>query len=132
MTNETKKTNRSLKSVTSVISGLILIVAVCLALFDGLFFEKYKGKQIRGNMGVAYGEITKVLRGGSKGGVLKAYFRYSVDTSFYNSSQLVSSRRVLGHRFPVVYSRKEPTNCRILIEPDDFKEFGLAFPDSLR
>ena len=115
----------------TLISSFI-VMGVLFGILNVFVFEKQDAREIKENLGITYGEVTKVLRGGYKGGVLTAYFRYTVDNVSYEFSRPVSSRKVWGNRFPVVYSKINPVISRILIEADDFKEFDLAFPDSLR
>ena len=39
--------------------------------------------------------------------------------------------KLIGKSFPLIYSSKDPHDNSLLITPDDFKRFNLAFPDSL-
>lgn len=39
---------------------------------------------------------------------------------------------LVNKKFPVIYKCDEPDFSKILIEPDDFKEFGYKYPDSLK
>ncbi|MCU0354154.1 MAG: hypothetical protein MUD08_10520 [Cytophagales bacterium] len=47
-------------------------------------------------------------------------------------AESLPSRQFFGHRFPVVYYRQDPSVARVLIHPDEFREFGFVFPDSLQ
>ncbi|MEO7045303.1 MAG: hypothetical protein ABI091_08315 [Ferruginibacter sp.] len=37
----------------------------------------------------------------------------------------------IGKTFPVIFSPNNPSNAKILIFPNDFKEYNYSFPDSL-
>ncbi len=131
MTLKIKK-NWTFKLIANKFINILIIAAILAAVLNVFFFEKQDKKQIKENLGITSGEVIKVLRGGYRGGVLTADFTYSIDSVFYESSRSVSGRWVLGHRFPVVYSKKNSSINRMLIEVDEFEGFNLAFPDSLQ
>lgn len=42
------------------------------------------------------------------------------------------SRLILAKTFPVIYSKTSPDYNKMLILPEDYKDFNVAYPDSLR
>jgi hypothetical protein len=71
-----------------------------------------------------------------KNGLLGYYFFIANDDETHGGSKKGERLRRLGvdifkNSFPVIYNSKEPTKSEILVFPDDFSDFGLAYPDSL-
>lgn len=52
---------------------------------------------------------------------------YSVNLNLYNRFGVFENKR-----FPVVYEKDNPSNGKMLIFRQDFPQYGIAFPDSLR
>jgi len=63
-------------------------------------------------------------------------YTYKIDSVLYvgESMHLVKGKYLddyMYKNFPVVYSTKEPRKSILLVTPDDFKRWGMRFPDSL-
>jgi hypothetical protein len=74
---------------------------------------------------------------GAKGGARLLNYEFIIDNKTYNGSKSyygLSQRNnyLLNKYFPVIYSSKDPNVNRLLIIENEFKEFGLIQPDSLK
>lgn len=64
-------------------------------------------------------------------------FQYIINqkqyTGEYKSSKFSTAiyDEIKGKFLPIVYSRIDPKNCRLLLSRDDFERFNLPYPDSL-
>jgi hypothetical protein len=59
-------------------------------------------------------------------------FNNNSTISYGNASILVGWQRLIGKKFPVIYDTTNPENNHMLIFPDDFNDWNLPFPDSLK
>lgn len=62
---------------------------------------------------------------------------FEVDGEIFNCKMAKRIRfsqadTLVGMHFPIAYEKGNPENSEIIITPEDFKEFKLPFPDSLR
>ena len=57
------------------------------------------------------------------------YSKSSSSSSFVTYAKI--GKKVLNKSFPVIYNKSLPQYNKILIIPDDFKEYNIPFPDSL-
>ncbi|MDF2435720.1 MAG: hypothetical protein K0Q95_96 [Bacteroidota bacterium] len=65
------------------------------------------------------------------------YYEYSVDGKSYKHCQKYhgwnkEDNFFMHYTFPVVYSNEDPDLSRLLIIEEEFKNFGLTQPDSLK
>lgn len=61
-------------------------------------------------------------------------YRYNVSNQILHNSEFtyIDRNRLLGHTFPVAYSRKDSSISMLLLENADFEAIGLLYPDSLK
>lgn len=72
--------------------------------------------------------------------MVRIAYRYTVNNSTYKSTTIYSEKKLsrenwgalINKSFPVVYHRKMKFLSVMLISPEDFQEFGVPFPDSLK
>jgi len=63
-------------------------------------------------------------------------YQTTIETTFYSDHRGCGqcfnlAPQLFTHPFPVIYNKNDKSLHRILIVPDDFKEFGIPYPDSL-
>ncbi len=110
-----------------------ITVFIIISFFMGLFvFVHYMDERVRQNGILLNATSTEWVTRVNMGMHLKYEF-------FYNGKKKVDeqgiknvrgSREFIGKYFPVMYDPKFGTS-QLLVEPDDFKEFNLPYPDSL-
>jgi len=110
-----------------------LAVFLGLGLIYGLFSWYHNSKEKRAlvrSKAFGVGTIYRVLVMKSRGTV--AYYDFKVgdgegtDARYEQLGSLIYKRS-----FPVIYDSLDPSNCQILVFPDNFAKYGLPFPDSL-
>jgi hypothetical protein len=111
------------------ISFFVLLIVVLL------IFRTIRKQEINSNRGITTGRITSVQY--VKLGDYTLNYSYDVGDKFFenkSSGTQVNKYNVkhfLWKEFPVIYSKRKPKVSAILILPEDFKMWDIAFPDSL-
>lgn len=85
------------------------------------------------------GVVYNIRRTG-RANMVRIAYRYTVNNSTYKSTTIYSEKKLsrenwgalINKSFPVVYHRKMKFLSVMLISPEDFQEFGVPFPDSLK
>jgi hypothetical protein len=123
--SNSKKTILNISIPVVVLGGILLIGKVRQSAFIG---------KIQGNPVFAKGIIQRVEYKNKHGYVVTYSFpindRFMIATVSGDKYQPVRTY-IIGKSFPVIYSAKEPEYNSMLILPDDFKRYNVAFPDSL-
>ncbi|NLR59533.1 hypothetical protein HGH93_15575 [Chitinophaga polysaccharea] len=116
--------------------GIIVATAIFSVLGIMLLTNGWREKNFQKNAHLTAGEVTGYYIGTRGSGVVLQY-KYEVNgTSYYGG--LLYYRIVAGdisfflnHKYPLLYSSKDPGTSRLLIFPDSFEKNGISFPDSL-
>lgn len=111
---------------------VIILPLVMMAIVYVLSRNEYK--DTKNNAVYTSGLVTKTKY--QKGGSYEVYYQFQVGNETYKDSDLIDgcselSNQVEGKIFCVVYNSLNPNQSAILITKEDFKRFGLPFPDSL-
>lgn len=131
-----------IKNSKLLLYGTIFLVLGLLVLY-GLYQKRYESdrrNEMKTNPTIVVGQVQRLKK------VYKNHDRFEYTFNFNNTlySGWSSSKgkatdysNLSGHLhnkfFPVLISAKDPQKySSILIVPEDFKEYGLKFPDSLR
>ena len=120
--------------VSVVITLFILFVAVCF------FISKSNEKSLKAiilkDSIIVTGQVDSFHPSGNKYSCTIQYsfllgvHTFSKESSSYKYEPL--NRHLVGKTFPVIVNIRNDKYNRILILPEDFKEFGIPFPDSLQ
>ena len=113
---------------------LYLIVIITL-IISGVYSSSLKNKEILKNKALTSGTITGYSfdKGRGHNGVY-VYYEYIVNNKKIQDKFLWEYRSdsFVGLTFPVIYNQNDIESNRMLILPDDFANFNLDFPDSLK
>jgi hypothetical protein len=107
----------------------------CIFILSIIFFLSCQVKEIKENKGITIGKIIGKLDC-AKGGYDLTY-KYTVGNKNYKnfaSTTIYKCRfdnTFKGKYFPVLYSEKNPQKSFMLLIPQDYKNWGYPFPDSL-
>jgi hypothetical protein len=119
-----------------IISGYSIFFLSIICLFIA---GEMKDKEIEENKGFTTGQITNYIAPAGLQTGWSIEYTYTVDGVTYENVHCgyrVNEERVcrlfMGRYFPVIYSTKNPKKSSILMRPDAFNAWGLAFPDSLK
>jgi hypothetical protein len=82
------------------------------------------------------GKVIQIERLPKSSNLYAVEFKFSVSGVSYegkikNGYFMSKVSNVKNNSFPIAYQKDDITNAFILIKPDDFEYFGLAYPDSL-
>ena len=124
-----------IKQNANVFSG----ISVCAVFFFIVFWAYYQESKLKNELVVVSGRITdiKELSGLYGGGDANVHYSFTVNNIKYNgkhsSNPLIYLNRdtLIWKYFPVVYQKRNPENCSLLISPRDFRKYGIKYPDSL-
>lgn len=121
-------------------TGVLVLGILAILIRQQKLAEATRRNEIRGNPTIVVGQVQKLKK------VYKDHDRF--EYTFYFNNTLYSGwsksngkatdySNLSGHLynkfFPVLLSTKAPQKySSILIVPEDFAEYGLKFPDSLR
>jgi hypothetical protein len=106
-----------------IIAGLFLIMVI---------LGRYLHNRL-GNEGVLCHGTTLEWAFGSGGLTLKYEFTYQGKKHYSDdpTGKIMGNIEFLNRNFPVMYDPKTGLS-QILIQPSDFKKYGLEYPDSLK
>ncbi len=126
-----------MKSYVVPIFGLIMLT---LFLYGRYQIKVTEVNRIKTDYSITVGVISQFEKELVRN-TISTQYSYTVNTKKYEASFInqepcddlsKETKNILKKsKFPVIYSRKHPALSRILIRPKDFKNFDLAFPDSL-
>lgn len=132
------------KRCNGTLSLFIVILALGIPLLISYFNGKSFDKAIRNNSLLTIGVVYDYEQKAKFTPAIKYQFEFGGKTYFSYSSSSNSSllhwedpykllfNHINGKSFPVVLSKDNISKYnKILITPDDFKEFNLQYPDSL-
>ncbi|HNJ27641.1 MAG TPA: hypothetical protein PLQ40_01730 [Ferruginibacter sp.] len=135
-----KQTKTFYITLSLIIVMLALSIPLLISHFNGKFFDK----AIRNNSSFTIGVVYDYRQKAKFTPAIKYQFDYGGKTYFSYSSSSNSRlfnwedpykllfNHIKGKSFPVVLSKDNISKYnKILIIPDDFKEFNLQYPDSL-
>lgn len=114
---------------------LLLIISGLITAWFG--FAYYCGYNLRKHPIITRSKVYSIDKGGKGNFGPGVYYNYSIGKDLYKGTDLhgqlkYSIEDLNGKYFPVVYSFNGFWyDSKILITPDDFKQFNLPFPDSL-
>ena len=88
---------------------------------------------------ITYGDVLEIRHTG-RANLVRVGYRYYIGNKFHDFSKEYSSSVISvkdskvfeGKSFPVVYYPKFPYLEAMLIFPEDFEQFHVPFPDSIR
>lgn len=124
---------KAIKNRRSFIAFLFFATLFIIA----LIYSSQKQKALKENHRFTVGLITSYTDAAKAfGGFLNYEFYVGqvkvTSSNRYNSINQRRSQVFVGKHFFVLYNPANPTNNHMLIFPEDFKRFGLTFPDSLQ
>lgn len=132
-------TRRKLNKI-QIFSLIIGVFVIVLPLVIGHFNDKNYIKKMTEHPVIVSGEITGFTKVYKRTDALDFKFEYNrKNYSTYSSTSGKPSdyekihQIVMNKTFPVLINRVNPQKySKILVVPEDFEEFGLKFPDSLK
>lgn len=121
------------ETVTKLKENWVIILPL-LVMAIAFVLSRNEYENIKNNAAYTSGLVTETKY--QKGGLYKVHYQFQVGNETYKDSDLIDgcaelSNQVEGKRFSVVYNSLNPNQSTILITEEDFKRFGLPFPDSL-
>jgi hypothetical protein len=113
--------------------GVLFFLIVVIFSLRSCFVQNFELMEIRADKSFTIGKIIEVSKMPKPPSYSMSYKYFVNDTSYSDTyrGHVKGARKFLGKRFPVIYSSKNHSASRILIDPKDFEEFGLSYPDSL-
>ncbi|HYH15089.1 MAG TPA: hypothetical protein VD794_07715 [Flavisolibacter sp.] len=127
------------EKLNSIINNKAFVIGVMGLLFGVIYYlgiqesNQYRSDILK-NPTIVNGAVIEA-KSKQKLGVVVKYkfeFNYSVYYDETSSSGYASVKHLLANRtFPVIVNVDNPEKNKILILPEDFKNYDLAFPDSL-
>ncbi len=117
------------------------IIFIALFFLIAIYITHRKGvdiSEIKNNPAWAVGHVENVIDVGGKYPGSSIYYSYRVADSMYlshfNYNGLIKGNAdaFLGKYFPVIYSEKDISNSKLLLNRHDFDIFFIQFPDSLQ
>jgi hypothetical protein len=113
-----------------VVLGILIIVA-----FTIVFICKHNGDDLRANGILTTGLVTNAYPG-TKGGINLDYM-FWINGKKITGSQFyfISSKfadKFQDRYFPVMYSKSSPDRNSMLILQNNFSDFNIEYPDSLK
>jgi hypothetical protein len=122
-----------------IISIMVMLLAIFLIIgfFYSMWSSIYYKRSIKSNMRIVQGgEIIKIERLPKSSNLYAVSFKFSVNGDIYegkikNGYFISEVSNVKNNSFPVAYQKDDITNAFILIKPEDFEYFDIAYPDSL-
>jgi len=131
--------NEKMKKNTLLASVIAILLIICCTFY--LVSEKNK-KSLRDKIlikqNISTGIIVKYTHGYKS--IAKYEYRFQFNGKDYYSNSSSSSfvdnyvtigNTVVNKSFPVIFNTEDPDLSKLLIVPDDFKEYNIPFPDSL-
>jgi hypothetical protein len=103
-----------------IFGSLIFIIA----------FREYKEYRLRKNHKICVGYIEREISTGKGLRALEYKYQYNWKLYWFSNTS-IKELKLIHKYFPVAISCDDPSISMMLISPEDFKEFGLPFPDSL-
>jgi hypothetical protein len=132
-------TTKSKKGWKKIISILVMLLAIFL--ISGFFYSIWSSihykRSIKNNMQIVQGgKVIQIERLPKASNLYAVAFKFSVNGVSYegkikNGYFVSKVSNVKNNSFPVAYQKDDITNAFILIKPEDFEYFGIAYPDSL-
>ena len=130
-----KKLNR-IQIFTLIIGVFVLLLPLIIGHFN---HNKFK-KKLMENSIIVSGKITGFDKTYKRADALNYYFEYNGEnyTTYSSSSGKPSDYDniklfVINRTFPVLINKNNPQEySKLLVVPEDFQEYGLQFPDSLK
>jgi hypothetical protein len=113
------------------IGTVVVVIAILLVVW---LIGNNKVESIKKDMQIGNCFVYEVSVGYK--GWKNAYYRAQIGSKEYKGVVTLgipaeSMPVFANHWFPFVYNVNDPDQNRVLIEPSDFKKFGISFPDSL-
>jgi hypothetical protein len=105
-----------------IISSVIILTFISLLLYDNYSLKELKKCHILS---------TGHIEGISDGKTSSMRYYYYLNGKRYTGGYKLRIYDFIGKDFPIVVHCKDSSFSRMLIAPDDFKEYGLPFPDNL-
>lgn len=130
-----KKLNR-IQIISLLIGFLVLVIPLIIGYIN---HNKFK-KKLTENSIIVPGKITGFDKTYKRADALNYIFEYNgkTYTTYSSSSGNPSDYEdmklfVFNRTFPVLINKNNPKKySKLLVVPEDFQEFGLEFPDSLK
>ncbi|RYG11440.1 MAG: hypothetical protein EOO07_20595 [Chitinophagaceae bacterium] len=114
------------KAVTTTLFSGIFLLIICAVVFN-----QHKSKELKKNGIMLTAEILEIVLVTKGSPTYKYKFMYNDQQFLGESSTGVKKLNFfIGKKFPVIFS-PGTLNSELLISPQDFKKFGIPFPDSL-
>ena len=128
--------NTKTNKYTHLIFGLIIFG---LIIFINSIIKNNKNKSLIQFAKLTSGELSAFPQGG-KSRFTGVTFRLNIHEMEYiivqgstnkNFEENNVKKKFIGKYFPVIYDSTNPYNSYMLIDSEDFKKYGVPFPDSL-
>ncbi len=119
------------------IISIIIIITIGLIIYltGKKSGDNYK-KNILNKPTLTTGIITNVELKGRLGNFVEYHFDFNRNTIYSNGNAhneyAPLKNFIVNKQFPVIFSSVNPNYNMILILPEDFKEYNVPFPDSLK
>ena len=112
----------------------IIIIFILIFCLTAIFICNRNGNDLKTNGILTNGQVVKAYWG--RGGINLDYIFYvngqKVDGSEFYFISIRFGNKFLHKSFPVIYSKNSIDRNRMLVLENDFKEFDMTYPDSLR
>lgn len=121
------------------VSIAIVVLALCLPFIYSIIKANQFTNGILKNPSIAHGQVNGFSKAYKRTDAINYTFSFEGRTyqSYSSSNGSADDYEKLfpyinGRTFPVLFSKNDPEHYSLmLIVPEDFKEFGISFPDSL-
>lgn len=113
----------------------VLLILASFAMI--LFFIKYEtdneNTAIKKHLKIIPSIITKIEPTGYRGGSINLHVKYYLNEIVKEDYFMVpkTNCNVIGRTIPIIIDSTNANNAELLLMPDDFAKFEIAFPDSL-
>lgn len=110
--------------------SLVVLIIVCV-----FIYSSYKNKELETSYNIYTGKITSYGTG-SRAGVRFYYELVHGRDTIKNSRKVyigkTQAKKFVSLQLPVIISTTDVTNNKILILREDFEQYHMAYPDSLK
>lgn len=114
---------------------IIIIISIFIYISGKESGDNYRSNILK-NPSLTSGTVTGVDLKGRLGNFIEYHFSYggNLYSSDGNAHKEYASLRnfIINKKFPVVFDSVNPNYNMILILPEDFKNYNIPFPDSLK
>ncbi len=120
-----------------------IFIAIVLALLGGgyVYTKFFEPNEIKEDFSFTKGKIKQLETNKMRNETNHTIYTYTVNGKKYERNSLdmkpcegyeQNQREILNFLYPVVYNNKSPEKSRILISPNQFKEYGIPYQEDLR